>query len=68
MKASEAIKILEGLSPNHEVTLDIGVRARKLKPEDFGPAYAYLPGTPGPLWVDQISFWPKRNEVTCKVH
>ena len=65
MKASEAILILKALSPDHEVTLDIGVR--KIKPvEPIRGANAYLPGQMIPAWQGQ--FWPNRNEITCKLH
>lgn len=66
MKASEAIAILEGLSPSHEVTLDIGVR-KVTKPE-HAPAYGYAAGQTPPLWHTGGFWTPYRNEITCKLH
>lgn len=60
MKASEAITILEALSPDQEVTIIIG-EAKFTKPNGFGP------GTPNfPQWVDRSYYWPYGNEITCK--
>ena len=57
MKASEAIKILQSLDPNHEVTLTLG----RAKP------YSYPPNTiwTTPHFVPQDT-WPRYNEITCK--
>lgn len=66
MKTKEAIAILEALDPNHEVTLDIGVR--KVKQKDAHYINAYLPGQTVPQWIEQKDFWPRNNEITCKMH
>jgi hypothetical protein len=64
MKVSEAITILEALDPNHEVTLDIGVRRLPKCVEPPTSAYSYLSNQ---LW--QGEFWPpQKNEITCKLH
>lgn len=65
MKASEAILILKGLNPDHEVRLDIGVLGKQ-KDREYNPAPYY--NTYGqPVWVDRTWPIPKPDyKIYCK--
>ena len=69
MQAREAITILEALDPSYEVTLDIGIKFKRIKPvEPLPSANAYLPGHPYFGYTDPNVIPYRKNEITCKMH